>query len=138
MGQPQASAAPDAGDGDRGAGSAPGTSKAAPGTDIPLPAARLEDYRAEPRVGGRRDLHPDGVRLPLSGGDHRLGQPERFWRERLSNTNDASFCAAALEEALFGSDAADFNTDQGSTFTARLSPQLPRGLTPFEVARGAI
>src|SRR5580658_4498494 len=43
--------------------------------DIPLPAARPEDCRAEPRMGGRRDLHPDGVRLPLSGGDHRLGQP---------------------------------------------------------------
>ena len=43
--------------------------------DIPLPAARPEDCRAEPRVGGRRDLHPDGMRLPLSGGDHRLGQP---------------------------------------------------------------
>src|SRR5271166_336056 len=53
----------------------PGTSKAAPGHKIPLPAARPEDCRAEPRVGGRRDLHPDGVRLPLSGGDHRLGQP---------------------------------------------------------------
>ena len=38
---------------------------------------------------------------------------------RLSNTNDASFCAAALEEALlrFGKPRI-FNTDQGSTFTA--------------------
>ena len=38
---------------------------------------------------------------------------------RLSNTNDASFCAAALEEALlrFGKPQI-FNTDQGSTFTA--------------------
>ncbi len=38
---------------------------------------------------------------------------------RLSNTNDASFCAAALEEALlrFGTPRI-FNTDQGSTFTA--------------------
>ena len=37
----------------------------------------------------------------------------------LSNTNDASFCAAALEEALlrFGKPRI-FNTDQGSTFTA--------------------
>ena len=53
----------------------PGTSKAAPGHKIYLTAARLEDCRAKLRVGGRRDLHPDGVRLPLSGGDHRLGQP---------------------------------------------------------------
>ena len=38
---------------------------------------------------------------------------------RLSNTNDANFCAAALEEALlrFGKRRI-FNTDQGSTFTA--------------------
>ena len=38
---------------------------------------------------------------------------------RLSNTNDASFCAAALEEAMlrFGKPRI-FNTDQGSTFTA--------------------
>ena len=38
---------------------------------------------------------------------------------RLSNTNDASFCAAALEEALlrFGKPRI-FNSDQGFTFTA--------------------
>ena len=38
---------------------------------------------------------------------------------RLSSTNDARFCAAALEEALlrFGKPRI-FNTDQGSTFTA--------------------
>ena len=76
VGQPQAGAAADAGDGDRGAGSAPRHEQSrARAQDIPLPAARPEDCRAEPRVGGRRDLHPDGVRLPLSGGDHRLGQP---------------------------------------------------------------
>ena len=42
---------------------------------------------------------------------------------RLSNTNDASFCAAALEEALlrFGKPRI-FNTDQGSTFTAEALP----------------
>ena len=75
-GQPQAGAAADAGDGDRGAGSAPRHEQSrARAQDIPLPAARPEDCRAEPRVGGRRDLHPDGMRLPLSGGDHRLGQP---------------------------------------------------------------
>ena len=38
---------------------------------------------------------------------------------RLSNTNDASFCAAALEEALLRvGKPRIFNTDQGSTFTA--------------------
>ena len=75
-GQPQAGAAADAGHGDRGAGSTPRHEQSrARAQDIPLPAARPEDCRAEPRVGGRRDLHPDGVRLPLSGGDHRLGEP---------------------------------------------------------------
>jgi putative transposase len=53
------------------------------------------------------------VRLPLSRGDHRLGVARGAvlaWR--LSNTNDASFCAAALEEALlrFGTPRI-FNTD---------------------------
>ena len=118
-GQPQAGAAADAGDGDRGAGSPPRHEQSrARAQDIPLPAARPEDCRAEPRVGGRRDLHPDGVRLPLSGGDHRwASRAVLAWR--LSNTNDASFCAAALEEALlrFGKPRI-FNTDQGSTFTA--------------------
>ena len=48
----------------------PGTSKAAPGAqDIPLPAARPEDCRAEPRVGGRRECAAasgvrDGGRSP--------------------------------------------------------------------------
>ena len=37
---------------------------------------------------------------------------------RLSNTNDASLCAAALEEALLRFGTRIFNTDQGSTFTA--------------------
>ena len=54
----------------------PGTSQAAPGHKIyPYLSARPEDCRAEPRVGGRRDLHHDGVLFPLPGGDHRLGEP---------------------------------------------------------------
>ena len=55
-----------------------------------------------------------------SGGDHRLGQPGGSGMVGQSNTNDASFCAAALEEAKllrFGKPRI-FNTDQGSTFTA--------------------
>ena len=76
----------------------PGTSKPRPAQDIPLPAARPEDCRAEPRVGGRRDLHPDGVHVPLSGAI--IDWPAAVLAWRLSNTNDASFCAAALEEAL--------------------------------------
>jgi putative transposase len=54
---------------------APARAKPRPATRSTLPAARPEDCRDEPRLGGRRDLHPDGVRLPLSGGDHQLGQP---------------------------------------------------------------
>ena len=47
------------------------------GEEVYLICARPEDCRDAQRMqaGGRRDLHPDGVRLPLSGGDHRLGQP---------------------------------------------------------------
>ena len=75
-GQPQAGAAADARDGDRGAGSAPRHEQSRARTqDISLSAARRGDYRAEPRVGGRHNLHPDGARLSVSGGDHRLGQP---------------------------------------------------------------
>ena len=54
----------------------PGTSKAAPGKrNLPLSAARRDDHRAEPRLGGRHHLHSDGERLSLSGCDHRLGEP---------------------------------------------------------------
>jgi putative transposase len=44
---------------------------------------------------------------------------------RLSNTNDANFCAAALEEALlrFGK-RRTFNTDHGSTSPPRLRRKL--------------
>src|SRR5271155_4262233 len=118
-GQPQAGAAADAGDGDRGAGSAPRHEQSRAGAqDIPLPAARPEDCRAEPRVGGRRDLHPDGVRLPLSGGDHRLGQPGGSGMAAVEHQR-CEFLRGALEEALlrFGKPRI-FNSDQGSTFTA--------------------
>ena len=54
----------------------PGTSKAAPGHKIyPYLLRGLKIVEPNHVWGGRRDLHPDGVRLPLSGGDHRLGQP---------------------------------------------------------------
>ena len=63
-GQPQAGVAADAGDGDRGSGSTPRHEQSrAQAQDIPLPAARPQDRRAEPRVGGRRDVHRDGGRL---------------------------------------------------------------------------
>ena len=66
----------------------------------PKPVARADDLAVMRRID---ELH--------------LSRAVLAWR--LSNTNDASFCAAALEEALlrFGKPRI-FNTDQGSTFTA--------------------
>ena len=57
------------------------------------------------------------AKMPNSDGSMTASRAVLAWR--LSNTNDASFCAAALEEALlrFGKPRI-FNTDQGSTFTA--------------------
>ena len=121
-GQPQAGAAADAGDGDRGAGSAPRHEQSrARAQDIPLPAARPEDCRAEPRVGGRRDLHPDGMRLPLSGGDHRLGQPSGSGVAAVEKPPPTMRASAQRRwrKRSFGSERRRiFNTDQGSTFTA--------------------
>jgi putative transposase len=58
----------------RGAGSAPRHEQGRARTqDIPLPAARPGDYRTEPCVGVRHHLCPDGVRISVSRGDHRLG-----------------------------------------------------------------
>ena len=113
-------AAADAGDGDRGAGSAPRHEQAAPGHKIyPYLLRGLEDCRAEPR--GRRDLHPDGVRLALSDGAiSRARGADSGMRVCRTPTLPASSPAQqALEEALlrFGKPRI-FNTDQGSTFTA--------------------
>ena len=90
--------------------------------DVSLPAARPDDRRAEPRVGGRHHLHPDGVRLPLSGGDHRLGQPGGLGVAAVEH-HRCALLRGALEEALvrFGKPEI-FNTDQGAQFTARRSP----------------
>ena len=53
----------------------PGTSKAAPGHKLSLSAARRGDHRAQPCLGQRHHLYPDGARLSVSGGGDRLGQP---------------------------------------------------------------
>ena len=54
----------------------PGTSKAALGHKIyPYLLRGLKIVEPNHVWAAGRDLHPDGVRLPLSGGDHRLGQP---------------------------------------------------------------
>src|SRR5271165_226528 len=111
-GQPQARAAADAGDGDRGAGSAPGH--------------KIYPYllRGLKIVETNHVWAADVTYIPMACGFLYLvaiidwaSRAVLAWR--LSNTNDASFCAAALEEALlrFGKPRI-FNTDQGSTFTA--------------------
>src|ERR1700733_2544938 len=118
-GQPQAGAAVDAGDGDRVTGCAPRHEQSrARAQDIPY------------LLRGRKIVEPthvwpaDVTYIPMTCGFLDLvaiidwaSRAVLAWR--LSNTNDASFCAAALEEALlrFGR-ARIFNTDQGSTFTA--------------------
>jgi putative transposase len=52
----------------------PGTSKAAPGHKI-YPYLLRGLAITEPNHVWANHLHPDGARLSVSGGDHRLGQP---------------------------------------------------------------
>ena len=97
----------------------PGTSKAAPGHKI-YPYLLRGLKIVEPNHVWAADV----TYIPMACGFLYLAaiidwasRAVLAWR--LSNTNDASFCAAALEEALlrFGKPRI-FNTDQGSTFTA--------------------
>ena len=97
----------------------PGTSKAAPGHKI-YPYLLRGLKIVEPNHVWAADV----TYIPMACGFLYLvaiidwaSRAVLAWR--LSNTNDASFCAAALEEALlrFGTPRI-FNTDQGSTFTA--------------------
>ena len=97
----------------------PGTSKAAPGHKI-YPYLLRGLKIVEPNHVWAADV----TFIPMACGFLYLvaiidwaSRAVLAWR--LSNTNDASFCAAALEEALlrFGTPRI-FNTDQGSTFTA--------------------
>ncbi len=97
----------------------PGTSKAAPGHKI-YPYLLRGLKIGEPNHVWAADV----TFIPMACGFLYLvaiidwaSRAVLAWR--LSNTNDARFCAAALEEALlrFGKPRI-FNTDQGSTFTA--------------------
>ena len=97
----------------------PGTSKAAPGHKI-YPYLLRGLKIVEPNHVWAADV----TYIPMACGFLYLvaiidwaSRAVLSWR--LSNTNDASFCAAALEEALlrFGKPRI-FNTDQGSAFTA--------------------
>ena len=97
----------------------PGASKAAPG------------HKIYPNLRGQKMVEPNHVwaadvtYIPMACGFLYLvaiidwaSRAVLAWQ--LSNTHDASFCAAALEEALlrFGKPRI-FNTDQVSTFTAK-------------------
>ena len=75
-GQPQAGAAPDAAAGTGGDLPAPEYEQAGGGAqDLSLPAARPDHRSAEPGLGGRHHLYPDGPRVLVSRRDHRLGEP---------------------------------------------------------------
>ena len=72
-GRPPSGAPSDAADGSGGAGAEARDEPAGAGpSDLSLPVARPRDRAAEPGVGGRHHVHPDGPRLPVSSGDHRL------------------------------------------------------------------
>ena len=104
----------------------PGTSKAAPGHKI-YPYLLRGLAITEPNHVWAADV----TYIPMGCGFLYLvaiidwaSRAVLVWR--LSNTNDASFCAAALEEALlrFGKPRI-FNTDQGSTWDRLcIRPQL--------------
>ncbi len=117
--RPQAGATVDAADGHRGAGTEAAHQQPRAGAqDLSLSVARPDDRPAEP-----------GLVPPISP-TSRCGRGFLYlvavidWASRavlswrLSNTMDASFCVAALEEALarYGKPEI-FNTDQGSQFT---------------------
>ena len=118
-GEPQAGAAADAPDGDRGLGPSTNTSKPAPGHKIfPYLLRDLTIDRAN------QVWAADITYVPIGRGFLYLvavidwaSRAVLAWR--LSNTLDTRFCIDALEEALarFGTPEI-FNTDQGSQFTS--------------------
>ena len=118
--QPQARAAADAPDGDRGArAEAADTTKPAPGHKI-YPYLLRDLTIDRPNQVWAADI----TYIPIGRGFLYLvaiidwaSRAVLAWR--LSNTMDVSFCLAALEEALarFGRPEI-FNTDQGSQFTS--------------------
>ena len=72
----QARAAADAADGHRGAGAeAAHDHTGGWAQDLPVSAACCGDRSTGSGLGGGHDLHPDRARLPVSGGDHGLGEP---------------------------------------------------------------
>ena len=63
-------------DGHRCAGTEAAHDEAGAGAqDLPVSAARDDDRPAQPGVGGGYHLRADRARVPVPGGDHRLGEP---------------------------------------------------------------
>jgi putative transposase len=118
-GQPEAGAAADARDGDRSFGSAPRHEQSRAWTqDISLPAAGPCDHRAEPRVGFRHHLYPDGARLSVSRGDHRLGQPGGSGLAAVEHHRQRVLRRSAGGGSGRHGKPRIFNTDQGAQFTS--------------------
>jgi hypothetical protein len=85
---------------------------------LSVSAARIDDQSAEPRLGDRHQLHPDGARLRLSHCRDGLVHTTHPGL-RLSNTMEASSCIDAVEEAFAKHGCLQiFNADQGSQFTS--------------------
>ncbi|MCW6511204.1 IS3 family transposase [Lichenifustis flavocetrariae] len=99
-------------------GPKPNTSRPAPGHKIyPYLLRDLRIERPNHDRSRRHHLSADRAWLPLSRSrDGLSSRAVLSWR--LSNTMDASFCVAALEDALARHGRPEiFNTDQGSQFT---------------------
>jgi hypothetical protein len=90
--------------------------------DLSLSVAPTAVTRAEPGVGDRYHLHPDGagfvyLAILLDWFSRRV----LAWR--LSITMEAAFCVETPEDALARYSKPNiFNTDQGSQFTGKPSP----------------
>ena len=117
--QPQARAAADAADGDRGAGAEAADDEAGAGPqDLPVSAAEPGDRPAEPGLGGRHHLHADRARLSLSCGGHGLGEPGGAGLAAVEHDGRVVLRLGARGSAGALRQPEIFNTDQGSQFTS--------------------
>src|SRR4030081_1940144 len=99
--QPQAGAAPHAAVGTGGDLPAPEYEEAGSGArDLSVPAARTRERAGQSGVVLRRDLHPDGQRLSLPGGDHGLGKPRGAGLASIEYTRRRFLCRGARGSAL--------------------------------------
>ena len=81
-------------------GPKPRTTKSARGHNYSLSAARSDDRASEPGLVRRHHLYPDRPRLPLSRGDHGLGEPCGAGVAAVEHHGQRIRSVAALEEAL--------------------------------------